>query len=85
MNKQKPSVSTIVRTIVLILALINQGLALIGKSPLPIQDEDISNMVSFVVTGITSVIAWWHNNSFTQSAIEADESIKKGVSKIEEK
>ena len=69
---KKPSISTIVRTAVLILALINQGLALAGKSPLPIQDEDISNMVSFVVTGITSLIAWWNNNSFTQAAIEAD-------------
>ena len=71
---KKPSISTIVRTAVLILALINQGLALAGKSPLPIQNEDISNMISFVVTGITSLLAWWNNNSFTRSAIEADES-----------
>ena len=63
---------TIVRTVLLVVALVNQALTLCGKSPLPFADEEIAEVVSFVITGAASLWAWWKNNSFTKNAIEAD-------------
>lgn len=70
------SSGTIVRTIVLIVALINTVLTGIGKNPLPFSDEQVYNIVSNAVTVIASLWAWWKNNSFTKNAIAADEYMK---------
>lgn len=64
---------TIARTIVLILALGNQILAMFGKQVLNIAEDDIYQVVSIVFTIGASVWSWWKNNSFTQTAIKADE------------
>lgn len=64
---------TIARTIVLILALANQVLAMCGKQVLNIADDDIYQTVSLLFTIGASAVAWWKNNSFTQEAIKADE------------
>ncbi len=63
---------TIVRTIILALALINQALVMFGKSPLNIADDDIATVVSLIFTITSTAIAWWKNNSFTKAAIKAD-------------
>lgn len=65
--------STIVRTVVLVVALINQALTMAGKSLLPITDEQIAELLTLVLTIGSSLWAWWKNNSFTQAAITADE------------
>ena len=64
---------TIARTIVLILALANQVLAMCGKQVLNIADDDIYQTVSLLFTIGASAVAWWKNNSFSQAAIKADE------------
>jgi SPP1 family holin len=71
MNTIKPG--TIIRTIVLALALLNQILSASGHAVLPIADETIEQAVTAIFTIVTAVIAWWKNNSFTQEAMEADE------------
>ncbi len=63
---------TIARTIVLIITLINQTLAIFGKEKLPFAESDVYQIVSFVVTIIVSFMTWWKNNSFTKAAIIAD-------------
>lgn len=63
---------TIIRTIVLLLALINQILVTTGHSVIPISDEQITEIITLIVTIGASLWAWWKNNSFTKSAIEAD-------------
>ena len=63
---------TIARTIVLALALINQLLINTGKTPIPIMEDDVYQLVSIIFTIVTAVIAWWYNNSFTKHAIRAD-------------
>lgn len=68
---------TIIRTIVLIVALINQALTLSGKNPLPIEDEQVVEILSYVFTLGASLWAWWKNNSFTKNAIKADEVLAK--------
>lgn len=64
---------TIIRTIVLIFALTNQGLTIAGKSPLPFDDAAVAEGVSMILTAAASLWAWWKNNSFTRSAIAADQ------------
>jgi SPP1 family holin len=76
------SKGTIIRTACLVLAIINNGLALFGKSPLPIDDEILTQVVSFLFTTGAALAAWWKNNSFTPEAIEADQvlhGLKSGV------
>ena len=68
----KPTKSTIVRTIVLVVMLLNQLLAAFGKSPLPFSDEQVDTFVSTVLTVVSSIWAWWKNNSFTKAALTAD-------------
>lgn len=82
---KKISVSTIVRTICLALALINQLLVVSGHSVLPIADEQVEQIITLGATLITSLVAWWKNNSFTQAAIAADETLQsiKAGKKIE--
>lgn len=63
---------TLIRTIVLILALVNQILTSTGHSILPITDDQVADIITLVFTVSTSVWAWWRNNSFTSAAIEAD-------------
>lgn len=68
----KVKTDTIIRTIVLTLALVNQVLVMLGKGVIPITDEQVEAAVSIVFTIGASLWAWWKNNSFTQPAIEAD-------------
>ncbi|MBR7092566.1 MAG: phage holin [Clostridia bacterium] len=68
--------STIARTVVLILALINQVLVMFGVNPLPFSDEGIYEAVTALLTVGASVWAWWKNNSFTKAAQEADKYLE---------
>lgn len=68
--------STIIRTVLLAFALVNQVLQATGHSVIPVSDEDISNAISLIFTIGTAVWSWWKNNSFTQEALTADETLK---------
>ncbi len=63
---------TLTRTVILVLALINQALAISGKSPLPIDDASVELWISMAWTGVASLWTWWKNNSVTKEAKEAD-------------
>ena len=63
---------TVARTFVLVLALINQCLSAAGKSPLPIDNETLEQLVTAGITTAAALWAWWKNNSFTQGALQAD-------------
>lgn len=68
----KVKTDTIIRTIVLAIALINQLLAITGREKLPITDDEVYQVVTIIVTIAASVWAWWKNNSFTLPALEGD-------------
>ena len=68
----KISKGTIIRTICLILALVNLTLETFGKRIIPITDDQISELITLIFTIITSLTAFWKNNSFTKEAIIAD-------------
>lgn len=67
---------TLIRTIVLAVALINQSLVLAGYSPLPFDDAQVENTVTIVFSVAASLLAWWKNNSITREAKEADKYLK---------
>lgn len=80
MTEKKVKPETIIRTIVLIIALTNQALAIFGKEALPITENEVHEvyrLISYVITLCASMWAWWKNNSFTGPAIEADEYMEK--------
>ena len=67
---------TIIRTVVLVLALVNQILTSMGYSIIPIDDDMITELLSLLFTIGASLWAWWKNNSFTKNAIEADKVLE---------
>ena len=83
----KPTKETIIRTVLLALTIINSFLSLFGKSPLPIDDETATQIVSLILTTAAAIAAWWKNNSYTKAAIEADvvmHRLKAGLDKSED-
>lgn len=68
----KIKTDTIIRTVVLAIALVNQVLAICGKSPLPIEREELTQALTLCLTIGASVWSWWKNNSFTAAAKTAD-------------
>lgn len=76
-EKHSITTGTIVRTLVLTLALLNQILSASGHAVLPIPDAEVEALVTTAATIVTAVIAWWKNNSFTHAAIVADKALKR--------
>lgn len=67
---------TIIRTIVLGIALLNQIFAMFGVPQLDIDDDVIYQLVTAIATIGSAVWAWWKNNSFTTAAQEADKVLE---------
>ena len=76
MNKLNVTAGTIARTIILALALVNQILTATGHGIINISDDDVNTLISTIFTIISAIAAWWKNNSFTQSALKADEVMR---------
>lgn len=81
MNKKKINFEgvtpeTWARTIVLLIALINQVLAILGKGKIEIAENDVYQICSLAFTFITAIINWWKNNSFSVSAQDGDAVMK---------
>ena len=72
-NDRSISAGTIARTAVLALALTNQVLSACGKPLLPIESQQLEQLVTAGITTVTALVAWWKNNSFTPAALAADE------------
>lgn len=78
---KKVSTATIVRTVCLALALVNQLLSAGGHSVIPIDNETVNQLVTAGVTIVTAIVNWWYNNSFTEAAIEADKTFERAREK----
>lgn len=77
----KVSASTIARTGVLALALVNQILSATGHHVIPIEDAQIETLVSTGFTVVAALVSWWKNNSFTAAALKGDEAMKEAKKK----
>ena len=68
---------TIIRTIVMILTLLNTILTMTGHNPLPFSEEELYSGITVLVNVVVTLWVWWKNNSFTSAAIHADELMRK--------
>ena len=71
--ENKIATSTIVRTVCLLLALLNQVLSVLGKPIIPIDNTQLEQLITSLITVATALVNWWENNSFTKEALAADE------------
>ncbi|SDJ19645.1 phage holin [Natribacillus halophilus] len=67
---------TIVRTIVLAVALINQILVSTGLNPIPGTEEQWGEILTAAFTFVTGAVAWFKNNYITATGKEQKEVLK---------
>ena len=72
----KPNKETIIRTVITFIALLNSVLVMCNKNPLPYSETQLYAALSGIMSVLSTLWAWWKNNSFTQKAIEADEVLR---------
>lgn len=80
---------TVIRTVLLFMALINQALILFGKPILPISEDQVTSLTetlylafSMIFTIVTTLVAWFKNNYVTDKGKLQKEVLKqKGLSK----
>ncbi|MCC2526884.1 phage holin [Bacillus halotolerans] len=74
---------TVTRTVLLLLALINQSMLMFGKSPLDIQEEQVNQLAdalysagSVIFTIGTTLAAWFKNNYVTEKGKKQRDLLK---------
>ncbi|GAB1304009.1 phage holin [Bacillus altitudinis] len=80
---------TVIRTVLLFMALINQTLILFGKPILPISEDQVTSLAetlylafSMIFTLVTTLVAWFKNNYVTPKGQKQKEVLKqKGLTK----
>ncbi|MEC1501743.1 phage holin [Bacillus sonorensis] len=80
---------TVVRTVLLFIALVNQTLIMFGKTALPISEDQVNTLAdalyvagSTVFTIVTSLVAWYKNNYVTDKGKLQKEILQqKGLTK----
>ncbi|EKF34115.1 phage holin [Bacillus xiamenensis] len=80
---------TVIRTVLLFMALINQTLILFGKPILPISEDQVTSLAetlylasSMIFTIVTTLMAWFKNNYVTSKGQQQKEVLKqKGLTK----
>lgn len=70
------TLGTFIRTGILVLALINTTLQLMGLEVLPFAPEDVELFLTALFNAVAALLVWWKNNSFTREAKEADEIMR---------
>lgn len=72
----KISKSTIVRTILVAIVIINFVLEKLGVDLIPVDESKIAMIVETLIELAVIVVGFWKNNSFSEAAIKADEFMK---------
>jgi SPP1 family holin len=68
--------ATIVRTILVVLVIVNFFLEKIGVDLIPVDENAILMFVEALIEIAVIVVGFWKNNSFTEKAIKADAFLK---------
>lgn len=64
--------ATVIRTILLVVAIVNKFLTARGIGCNLFMSEELAGLLADCFLSIISVIVFWYNNSFTKNAIAAD-------------
>lgn len=67
---------TLVRTIMLVIVLINMILKHLGIELINVDENAVLEIVETLIEIAVIVVSFWKNNSFTDKAIKADEFLK---------
>lgn len=70
------SKGTIVRTIMLVIVILNMILKHIGIDAINVSESEILSLVEVLIEVAVIAVSFWKNNSFTEKAIKADEFLK---------
>lgn len=70
------SKGTILRTIMLLVVIINLILKRFGIDAINVSESQILSLIEAVIEVAIIVVSFWKNNSFTPNAIKADEFLK---------
>lgn len=70
------SKGTIIRTIMLIIVVVNMILQHFGIDIIKANESEIASLVEILIELAVIVVTFWKNNSFTKNAIKADEFLK---------
>lgn len=68
--------ATIVRTILVLMVIVNFFLEKIGVDVIPVNENAILMAVEALIEIAVIVVGFWKNNSFTEKAIKADAFLK---------
>lgn len=71
LNLKEVTAEAVTGIALLVLALINAVLQMFGMNVLPIQNDDISNIVSVIFLIVTAAWNTWKNRNFTKASQEA--------------
>ena len=72
-----------IRSIVLVIALINQFLTAFGLTTIPGTTDEQILVISTIFTAASAVVAWFKNNYVTAKGIKQKEVLKKnGLTKV---
>ena len=72
----KISKGTIVRTIMLLIVIINLILKQLGYDLINVSENEILSAVEMIIELAVIIVSWWKNNSYSKNAIKADEFLK---------
>lgn len=71
------SKGTIVRTIMLVIVVVNLVLKACGKPVIDVEENTIFYWIETIIEIAVIVTTFWKNNSFSKAAIKADEFMQK--------
>lgn len=66
-------VKAIIRLIVMAVLMVNMGLTVAGKNPIPLDETALTEWLTVAAAGISAVYSWWKNNNVTKQAQQAQE------------
>lgn len=72
----KISKGTIVRTVMLVIVIINLVLKQLGHDLINVSESEILSVVEMIIELAVIVVSFWKNNSYSKNAIKADEFLK---------
>lgn len=76
MKNIKISKGTIVRTVMLVIVVLNMILSHFGLDVINVSESEILSVVEMLLEVAVIIVTFWKNNSFTDKAIKADEFLK---------
>lgn len=72
----KISKGTIVRTIMLVIVIVNIILQHFGIDIINVNESEIASLVEILIELAVIIVTFWKNNSFSKEAIKADEFLR---------